>query len=107
MTQQRRRILKRIPMFTIGRNPKVKKAKPGKVPKRCHPMTRPQEPQRSSIFMCLNNLPPHMIFDLCGPSHSLINRSRRIKELEEINNLYTSLSLHLAICLLLYQVLQT
>ena len=91
MTQQRRRILKRIPMFTIGRNPKVKKAKPGKVPKRCHPMTRPQEPQRSSIFMCLQTMPLLICFELCGPARSCTTRYKRIQELEEINNLYTNL----------------
>ena len=91
MTQQRKRILKRPPMFAIGRNTKLTKPKPGTVPKRCRPATRPEEPHRTSIFMCLKNIPLNLLFELCGPSRTLINRSRRIQELEEIHNLYTTL----------------
>lgn len=91
MDQSRRRILKQTPMFTIGRKSKQYKPRPGTIPKRFHIQSRPTTPQRTSIFMCLKNIPIQVFFAFARPSRNLTTRVKQIEEFEQTITLYDHL----------------
>ncbi len=88
MNGQRRRIIKKTPMFAIGRNPKQVKSKPGSKPKFCRANKNTQQNSHTSIFECMNNLPIQILFEFTSSSRSFTARYKRMKELEEIHSLY-------------------